>query len=357
MMMLVSSSLFSTTTTADAVKTGNKQQQQQLLPSIIKGMNLYGLETPSKDFVCAWKHPVSYYIDNLHDLGFNSIRLPFSLEWVREGNFYKMDEFFNAIEKYPDMTVLLDMHRIFSSHQGPVPTEDWVSIDMFVDGWVKIASRYKDHPQLVALDIFNEYQGTDANYWNGVLHNVVSQLESVFPNRFVYFVGGIRWGGDIHDINLEDLPFRDRIRYTIHKYVFSSSGTFEQDWDYSFGSFKDRVVVGEWGFKNQIWEQLQWADRFIRYLKNQGVVNTYFWTIAHSGDTDGLWYDDCETINWEKLSMIKKLWQQDGQNNQEKDVSLRGSSTNRHNDKNETMIINPYLDLLHTIITSSVPSS
>ena len=278
-----------------------------IVSAITKGINIYGLETPSKDFVCSWKFPVSYYVDKSHELGFNSLRIPFSWEWVQEGNFWKMDELFEAVRKYPDMTIILDMHRVWSSHQGPIPEENGVTLDMFIHNWVIIADRYKDDHQLIGLDVFNEYQGTDSSYWNKILRSIVLKLEENFPNRFIYYVGGIRWGGDIHSINLEDIPFSQRIYYTVHKYIFSGNSV-EADWDYSFGNITHKVMVGEWGFKNQIYEQKQWAISFINYLKKRNIRNTYFWTVAHSGDTDGLWFDDCENVNVEKYEIIKTLW-------------------------------------------------
>lgn len=283
--------------------------------NMIKGMNYYGLETPSRDFVCGWQHRPSYYLAKLDELGFNSIRLPFSLEYVRAGNFEKMDEFFDAIKKHPHMNVTLDMHRVFSSHQGPTPTENWITMDMFLSGWKTIIDRYKMNPQLYGIDVFNEYQGTDSNYWNGVLRTIVNDIEAHVPNRFEYFVGGTRWGGDIHDINLESLPFSDRIHYTIHKYIFSGSGFNRQDdWNESFGQFKDipgKVSVGEWGFKSDRWDEVNWAKEFVGYLKEHDIRNTYFWTIAHSGDTGGLWHDDCENIDMDKYEIIKSLWDSD----------------------------------------------
>lgn len=293
---------------------------------MIKGINYYGLETPSKDFVCGWQHRPSYYLEKLDDLGFNSIRLPFSLEYVRSGDFGKMDEFFDALAKHSNMTVTLDMHRVFSSHQGPTPTENWITMDMFLEGWRTIINRYQDRSQLIGIDVFNEYQGTDSNYWNGVLRTIVTDIETNFPNRFQFFVGGTRWGGDIHDINLENLPFHDRIHYTIHKYIFSSSGfNRENDWDYSFGNFKDiegKVSVGEWGFKSDRMDEVAWAKEFVGYLKKHNIRDSYFWTIAHSGDTGGLWFDNCEDIDMVKYNIIKSLWEDDEQKSSK---MLRGS--------------------------------
>lgn len=293
----------------------NKTENVSVLNrGVIRGINYYGLETPARDFVCGWQHRPSYYLEKLDDMGFNSIRLPFSLEYVRQGNFEKMDEFFEAMSHHPGMTVVLDMHRVFSSHQGPTPTENGISLDDFVEGWETIIRRYKDNKQLMGIDIFNEYQGTDSTYWNKMLKDVVTRLEASFPNRFLYFVGGTRWGGDIAEIDLEALPFHDRIRYTIHKYIFSTAGyNREQDWDWSFGPFKDvphKVSVGEWGFKSDRWDEVEWAKQFVKYLKKHGILDTYFWTIAHSGDTGGLWFDDCENVDHEKYKIIRSLWEE-----------------------------------------------
>lgn len=298
-------------TTLSDKQTNNHTRSEEM----IRGINYYGLETPARDFVCGWQHRPSYYLEKLDAMKFNSIRLPFSLEYVKEGDFSKMDEFFEALSHHPKMTVVLDMHRVFSSHQGPTPTESGVTMKEFLHGWETIIRRYEKNPQLVGIDVFNEYQGTDSNYWNRTLREIVTGLEQAFPNRFLFYVGGTRWGGDIAEINLETLPFHDRIRYTIHKYIFSTAGyNREQDWDWSFGKFKDvprKVSVGEWGFKSDRWDEVEWAKQFIKYLKKHNIRDTYFWTIAHSGDTGGLWFDNCEEVDQEKYKIIKSLWESD----------------------------------------------
>ena len=280
----------------------------QTVQSLIQGINVYGLETERRDFVCSWQHDIDYYIEKVNNLGFNSLRVPVSYQYIREGNFHKLDRLFDAAETHGNMSILLDMHRLQPNRQAVVPTENGVSLDQFVDAWIQIASRYESRPHLWALDLFNEYQGTDSGYWNQMSRDISTRLEQRFPNRFTYLVGGVRWGGDIHDINIEDVAHHDRVRYTIHKYIFSSSQNFERDWDYSFGAFPSKVIVGEWGYKSEKWEEAQWAARFVNYLKSRGIRDTYFWTIAHSGDTGGLWRDDCETLDQEKVDLLHHLW-------------------------------------------------
>ena len=279
-----------------------------LVEASIRGINFYGLETPRKDFVCSWAHSVGWYVDKLAELGFNSLRVPISLEYAMDEKCYKLQQVLSAAESH-GMTVVLDMHRIFPDRQSYSPEEKWVTLDTFIKGWKTVLKAHGDSPALVGVDVFNEFQGTDAKYWNGVLRKVVTELEQEFPGRFIYYVGGCNWGGNVHDINLEDLPFSDRVRYTIHKYHFS--GRDRTDWDYSFGPYADKLMVGEWGFKTQVQEEKEWALRFTSYLVERGVTDNYFWTIAHSGDTDGLWYDDCENINWEKYEIIKSVWRRE----------------------------------------------
>lgn len=271
--------------------------------AITKGINIYGLETEGRNFVCSWVHPVEYYVDEVHRLGFNSLRIPFAYQWVQEGDFSKMDDMFRAVQQYPDMTVLLDFHRIWNTRQSFNPT-DGISLDQFKDAWVRVLERYEVIPNLVAIDIFNEYQGGDAGYWNWILHDVVQHIENRFPGRFHYHVGGLNWGGNLIGISLEDLPFRDRIQYTIHRYHFSGG-----DWNSAFGNMPaNRIHVGEFGWKTENWNEKEWAWKFIDFLKGKGIRNTYFWTVAHSGDTGGLWWDDCNNINYEKYEQLKTLW-------------------------------------------------
>jgi hypothetical protein len=272
----------------------------------IRGYNFYGLETPRRDFVCSWQNPVSFYVDKLAELDFNYVRLPFSLQYVEAGDFTKMDGFFDAVKKHSQVSVVLDMHRVYESHQGPTPFEGGMTLTRFTDAWKKILHRYENNPQVKAVDIFNEYQGTDTVYWNSVAQQITDKIEMEFPGKYTYFVGGWIWGGNLHGISLEDLPYSSRLNYTVHKYIFS--GGNEQEWDYSFGDHKNKMNVGEWGFKTEIKEQVDWAHRFIAYLKKIDVRNTFFWTVAHSGDTNGIWFDDCQNINWWKYDIIKSLW-------------------------------------------------
>ena len=160
----------------------------------IRGINWFGLETEAKLLQCTWAHSVEWHLDLIHSLDFNSIRLPFSVEYIMEGNFHNMDEFFSKIEQYPDISVALDLHRLHSTHQSPKPYDGKYSFDDFLNAWITVLDRYYDHPNLVAVDIFNEFQSSSYPEWNGLARQTVNYIETQFPDRFLFYVGGSSGG-------------------------------------------------------------------------------------------------------------------------------------------------------------------
>lgn len=275
--------------------------------ALVKGISFYGLETPLENFVCSWVYPVEHYMAELKTLGFNVFRLPFSYEYYMKGDLSKMDDFIDQAREH-EMDVILDLHRIWNSHQGPTP-EEGVTLDIIIDMWLHILKRYENHTNVVGHNVFNEYQGTDIGYLTSYHKRVFNVIENTFPNRYMHYACGYLWSGIIKGFTLEDLPFHDKIKYSVHKYYFSGTAD-ERDWEESFGNEfpADKLIIGEWGWKQQNSNELDWATRFIAYLRKKGIRNTGFWTIAHSGDTDGIYFDDCININYDKYNLLKTLW-------------------------------------------------
>jgi hypothetical protein len=215
-----------------------------------------------------------------------------------------MDQFFDLAIEY-DMNITLDFHRVSENHQSYSPISE-VTFEEFMDTWYVVLDRYQDHPKLYAVSIFNEYQGENVEFWNSILKSMLMEMELRYPERFHYIATCVLWSGNCHDVDVEDLTFSDRILYGWHKYRFSSDKPYEDDWEYSVGRYPEKIVLEEWGFKMTP-EDIQWANRFIQWLKKKHISNNFFWTLAYSGDTDGLFLDsDCKTINWEKYNIIKQ---------------------------------------------------
>lgn len=284
------------------------KKEKEYYPDIIRGINWFGYETEYKNLMCTWSHDIDWHLEKMKKVGFNYIRLPFSVEFVKDGVWDSMDDFFQKAFDH-DMNVVLDCHRLHSTHQSAKPYDSSYTFDDFLESWNTILERYHHYPNLKAVDIFNEYQ--DSNYveWNSLSRQIVSFIETRYPERFEFFVGGTNWGGSIHYIDLSDVPYSERIRYSIHKYWFSETEPYVPKWDYSFGDHKPVVNVGEWGFKSDKVNEVEWAVDFVNYLREKDLRDTFFWTWSfNSGDTGGILFEDCTTIDKTKVSILDDLW-------------------------------------------------
>jgi len=282
----------------------------------LRSINCYGLETELAfqcGLSCCWVKPNEFYLQKVKDLGFNSIRLPFSAEYINAGNLTLMD---NIIDKAGELglEIVLDYHRTYAGHQG-----DWFDTNFqdFVGVWHRVLFQYYDKPHVRWVDLFNEFQqpNTPQNvaFWNDLMKRSILYLEAFFPNRFSYFVGGTNWGGNLHGIKVEvdDPMLQSRIYYTLHKYQWSVSGSdYLHDYEVSFGGWgSDRLFIGEFGWIQDDPQQREWGAMFLDYLKERGITKTSLWCLSYfSGDTQGILKSDCLNVEQEKLTMLQNFW-------------------------------------------------
>jgi len=274
----------------------------------IRGISLFGLETEYENFMCTWQHPIDWHVGMIKHLNFTHIRVPFSYDYVKKGDFSKLDEFFQSVQRH-DLKVALDFHRLDNTHQSAKPYNSKVTFDDFLDAWRTILTRYSQYAALEAVDIFNEYQSDNYVEWNNLARQIVSSIETDFPKRVNYYVQGTQWGGNLQYVNLTDMFCSQRIYYSIHKYWFSDQEPLEQKWEISFGPFKPIVNVGEFGFMSNEPNQIAWVDRFINWLVSKRIFDSYFWTWTfNSGDTGGILLEDCTTVDYIKIQMLQNYW-------------------------------------------------
>lgn len=280
----------------------------------LRAVNTYGLETELANecgLSCCWVKPNEYYIQKAHDMGFNSIRLPFSAEYINRGDLRIMDGVIAKANEL-NMTVVLDYHRTWSGHQG-----NWyeTNLDDFVDVWHRVLYHYYYYQNVKYVDLFNEFQDNNdkASFWNDVMTKSILRLEKIFPYRWHYFVGGTNWGGNLNGIKVNVPPeVEQRVSYTIHKYSFSVSGNYHHDYEVSFGGYtEDKLFVGEFGWIQSDQYQRQWGQMFLDYLKQKNIKNTAFWCLSwFSHDTEGMLKQNCIDVEEEKLIMLKNFWKQ-----------------------------------------------
>jgi len=291
----------------------------QVQSSVMKMISIYGIETESRNFVCSWVHPVEYYIERLKDFGFNGIRYPFAHQYVIENNWDRFDAGMYYANLF-NMSVILDFHRVVNTHQTYSPLSD-LSLEQFTQTWFNVLDRYQHYPNLLGHNIWNEFMGSYNNV--GELRyyteHVMNEIEKRYGDRFNHYVTGHSWSGNLSGCSMEHLPYKDRIFYSVHKYIFSlppntNSDTYdyEWDWDNSFAKLKDipkeKVIIGEWSWMDNNEKDIKWAKRFIKYLKKNDIRNTSYFTIANTRDTGNTWFDNCLDVKYETILLLHKLW-------------------------------------------------
>ena len=112
--------------------------------NVIRGTNWFGFETEAADLQCIWSHDLDWHLKRMKDVGFNWIRLPFSLQYVQAGNWEKMDAFFEKAKEH-NFKIVLDCHRLHNNRQSPKPYDNTYPFDSFLNGWKTILERYKDY--------------------------------------------------------------------------------------------------------------------------------------------------------------------------------------------------------------------
>jgi len=273
----------------------------------IRGVSTYGFETEHSSLACDWVSTYDEILSNIQRLGFNTIRLPFSHDYLHNTDMKAMDSFFEAVLK-TSLDVVLDFHRIVNYQQAPKPYDNEHSFQTFIDDWLFILDRYKGNNHLVGCDLFNEVQGSEWWEWNDLATKAITTIENKFPFRFYYLVGCTEWGSNCSKVNI-NLPYQDRIYYTIHRYVWH--GGDHNNWDWMFGNIgKDgsKMIVGEYGARSELPNQMDWFRQFISYLKERNITNSFFWTYAVSSDTGGIYKDDCKTLELDKMRLLWDYW-------------------------------------------------
>lgn len=276
-------------------------------PTQIRCMNFYGLETERQGLVCDWQHPPEWYMHRLaQDMNINTLRLPFSYQYVAQHDLLKMENFIMNARNH-NLSVILDYHRTWSSHQGPTP-EEGISMTDFTNAWIYLLKRVEVFKNVIGVGIYNEIQNSDLQYTLQMHRQVIGTIEREFPGRFLFFAGCPNWGGNCH--GMQSLMDLNRVYIEVHKYHFSGKSD-QEDWDKSmpYEVPADRWFVGETGWKQNIPSEKTWAEGFIAYLKKRGIQHVCAWTIAHSGDTDGWFHDDCENFDTEKANLFNRIWE------------------------------------------------
>jgi len=309
----------------------------------VRGVNWFGAETDCMVPHGLWVHSLDYYLDRTRSYGFNSLRIPFSYENVRNMDVVVKEEcvlrspslqgktFRQALHlliggaKYRNMTVLLDFHTA-----GGIITEfpytPVVSEQDFLNTWEIVLYEYGAYPNLIGVDIKNEPHGNIRwPEWGGFAGRVIDTIHQRAPwFQGLFFVEGIQepadhsvWGGSFS--RMDDFMGRvpdARIVFSPHVYGVSVRGNIalyddDSNWmgwfAFLHGRYTNPICIGEVGgwFEG---DDEAWHRRVLDFLRRVGVRNHFYWCLnPNSIDTGGLFDFDWTTINDDKVEFCRQL--------------------------------------------------
>ncbi len=336
----------------------------------IAGVNWFGFESSNLAPHGIWTRSYKEMMDQMVDLGFNTIRLPFSSEMLHSSaapngiDFYKNPDLkglsaLQIMDKIVDyagkigMKVILDHHRS-DSGAGTSDNGLWYNSKYTEAGWISdwqmLAARYANDSTVIGADLHNEpYNGTwgggGAKDWAAAAERAGNAIGAVNPNWLIFVegVGSYKgndywWGGNLMGVRDRpiDLDVSNKLVYSAHDYPnsvyaqpwFKASDfadhlpeKFDQMWGYIYKEGIAPVYIGEFGTSLTDPKDTPWLKAITAYLSgdfnNDGVSDLApgttgpgwtFWSWnPNSGDTGGILNSDWTSVNTAKLAYLKPI--------------------------------------------------
>ncbi len=342
--------------------SGNQIVDSSGTPVKITAVNWYGFETDN--FTAEGLDVRSYesMMNQMVSLGFNAIRLPFSLQLFDPGSTptnidYTLNPDLQGLtgpqimDKIIDYAGQIGLKVILDDHSsaaggGPNPNGLWYDSGyteaQWISTWQSLATQYAGNSTVIGVDLSNEPHatatwgdGNAATDWQAAATRGGDAVQAVNPNLLILVEGvqnydGVSgWGGGNlmgvadHPVMLTDA---DKLVYSPHDYPssvypqswFSASdypdnltAVWDQQWGYIYQSDTAPILVGEYGSELQTTSDQQWISQLVPYMNtvvggadDQGISWAYWDWNPTSSDTGGILEDDWTTVDPVKLAAI-----------------------------------------------------
>ncbi len=335
----------------------------------IAGVNWFGFENNDLAPHGLWTRNYKSMMDQMVDLGFNTIRLPFSNDTIHATGTPNINyaanpdlqglsamQVMDKIVAYAGeigLKIILDHHR---NNSGAGASENGLWYDaqhseaQWISDWQMLAQRYANNPAVIGADLHNEphagtWGGGGPTDWAAAAERAGNAIGAVNPNMLI-FVEGVAsyqgqnywWGGNLMGVRDRpiDLVVDNKLVYSAHDYPNSiwpqpwfqgdnfAAGLpakFDQMWGYIYKEGIAPVYIGEFGTKLTDAKDAPWLEAITSYisgdLDNNGThdlaagkkgVSWTFWSWnPNSGDTGGILKDDWNSVHQAKMAYLTPI--------------------------------------------------
>ena len=329
---------------------------------LLRGVNWFGIETDTHVPHGLWARDYRDMLAQMKDLGYNMIRLPYSVQSLRDStvkgidftlgsnrelegktSLEVMDRIIEEAGQY-GLMVLLDSHRLNDKEIPELWYGDGFSEADWINTWTMLAKRYRHQANVIGADLKNEPHGSAswgtsdiATDWRMAAERAGEAILDVNPDWLIVVEGVEKnvpgqaldvhwWGGNLEGVR--NYPVRlskmNKLVYSPHEY---GSGVYPQAWfsDRTFPNNLYRrweigfqyiarlklapILVGEFGgHKIGYWsKEGVWQRQFMEYLGENNLNFAYWSWNPNSDNTGGILEDNWRSVDGRKQRYLSKL--------------------------------------------------
>jgi endoglucanase len=329
---------------------------------LLKGVNWFGIETNTHAPHGLWRRDYKEMLAQIKQLGYNFIRLPYSVQALRSTDVSGIDfsigsnkeleaktplEVMDLIIQESDrqgLLILLDSHRLNDERIPELWYGDGFSEANWINTWIKLAIRYKNQANVIGADLKNEPHGKASwgtnkilTDWRLAAERVGNAILNVNPNWLIVVQGvennvpGQKLKNYWHGGNLEgvkDYPVRlsrrDKLVYSAHEYgpgvynqPYFSEKNFPKNlsdrWQRGFYYISRQniapILIGEFGGRLSDTSSPEgiWQSKFVKYIRQKKLSFAYWSWNPNSVDTGGILKDDWQSVDIQKQQLLSQL--------------------------------------------------
>ncbi|MGH2413967.1 MAG: glycoside hydrolase family 5 protein, partial [Microcystaceae cyanobacterium] len=329
---------------------------------LLLGVNWFGMETETHAPHGLWKRDYKEILAQIRTLGYNLIRLPYSVEALGSLNISGIDFSIGSNKDFEGKTpievmdlivqeaerqgllVLLDNHCLNDKRIAELWYNDKFTEADWINTWTMLADRYKNQTNVIGADLKNEPHGKAswgtndlATDWRLAAERAGNAILEVNPNWLIV-VEGIEknvptqklpnhWhGGNLEGVKRYPvrLSRRNKLVYSPHEYgpgvadqPWFSDPKFPKDlinrWQIGFHYISSQtlapIFIGEFGGRKVDTNSKEgiWQNEFVKYIKQKNLSFAYWSWNPNSADTGGILLDDWQSVDIPKQQLLSQL--------------------------------------------------
>ena len=340
-------------------------QKSQIIDStgkvvLLQGINWFGMEVSTHAPHGLWVRDYKQMLAHIKSLGYNLIRLPYSVEALKSSHIHGVDFTIGANAELHGKTplevmdliveearkqgllILLDSHCLKDGIISEVWYGDGFTEEDWIDTWTLLAKHYKNQPNIIGADLKNAPHGraswgTDdtSTDWRLAVQRAGDKILEINPDWLIVVEGieknvpnqkqgGYFWGANLEGVRDYPVHLKNnrKLVYSPHEYGGSSVSWFQEKafpdnlykrWEIGFNYIHTQriapIFVGEFGgyhvdrkSKEGIWQR-----KFVDYIAKNQLSFAYWCWNPNSKGTGGVLQDDWETVNDSKQALLNKI--------------------------------------------------